>query len=133
MVGDADPAHDGGIDPRPLRRLAGRGAGAGRARLRRASPRSPQPVAGLAYPGTPTAVNLVWLRPYEALPHTMARERLFLEELLAAQIINRRLEAHARGRSAFLGAGVGVSRCAQHRQLRPRCRSTPATATGGRR
>ena len=35
----------------------------------------------------------------------MARERQFLEEMLAAQIINRRLEAHARGQSAFLGAG----------------------------
>ena len=56
----------------------------------------------------------------------MARERLFLEEALAAQIINRRLEAHARGHSAFVGGGVGTSRVAQHRQhdlavaLRPR-------------
>ncbi|HVQ08800.1 MAG TPA: insulinase family protein [Allosphingosinicella sp.] len=70
----------------------------------------PQPVAGLAYPGTPTGVNLVWLRPYETLAHTVARERLFLEEGLAAQIINRRLEAHARGRSAFVGGGIGISR-----------------------
>ncbi len=68
------------------------------------------PVANLAYPGTPTAANVVWMRPYQALPHTMARERLFLEEMLAAQIVNRRLEAHARGTSAFIGASVGAAR-----------------------
>ncbi len=69
-----------------------------------------QPVANLAYPGTPVAANLVWLRPYRAMPHTLAREREFLGELLAAQIINRRLEAHARGQSAFTSAQVGSSR-----------------------
>jgi zinc protease len=68
------------------------------------------PVAGIAYPGAPTAANLVWMRPYEDLPHTMARERLYLEEALATMIINRRLEAHARGQSAFIAASVGVSR-----------------------
>ena len=70
----------------------------------------PQPVANLAYPGSPTAVNLVWLRPYEALPHTRAREQLFLAESLAEQIINRRLEAHARGTSAFVGGAVDTAR-----------------------
>ena len=45
-----------------------------------------------------------------SLPHTMERERLFLEEGLAAQIINRRMEAHARGPSAFVGGGVGAGR-----------------------
>jgi len=68
------------------------------------------PVANLAYPGAPTAANLVWMRPYSAIPHSVARERLFLEEMLAAQIINRRLEAHARGTSAFIGASVGSAR-----------------------
>jgi zinc protease len=70
----------------------------------------PQPVADVAYPGSPTAVNLVWLRPYERLPHTLAREQLFLAEALAQQIINRRLEAHARGTSAFVGGAVDSSR-----------------------
>lgn len=70
----------------------------------------PRPVASLAYPGSPTAVNLVWLRPYEALPHTRAREGLFLAEALAQQIVNRRLEAHARGASAFVGGAVDTSR-----------------------
>ncbi|HTU10856.1 MAG TPA: insulinase family protein [Allosphingosinicella sp.] len=69
-----------------------------------------QPVAGLAYPGSPTAVNLMWLRQNETLPHTRAREALFLAEALAQQIINRRLEAHARGTSAFVGGAVDTSR-----------------------
>ena len=68
------------------------------------------PVANLAYPGSPTAANVVWMRAFEAVPHTVARERLFLEERLAAQIVNRRLEAHARGTSAFIGASVGLAR-----------------------
>lgn len=69
-----------------------------------------QPVANLAYPGTPHAATLMWLRPYERLPHTLAREQLYLEESLAERIINRRLEAHARGESAFLNANVDASR-----------------------
>lgn len=69
-----------------------------------------QPVANLVYPGVPISASIAWIRPYEALPHTMAREKMFLEEMLAARIINRRLEAHARGTSAFIGAGVGSSR-----------------------
>ena len=68
------------------------------------------PVANLAYPGTPTAAHLVWMRPHENLPHTMARERSFLEEMLAAQIVNRRLEAHARRDSAYIGASLGIAR-----------------------
>jgi zinc protease len=70
----------------------------------------PQPAANLAYPGSPTGVSLIWLRPWEALPHTRAREQSFLADALAQQIINRRLEAHARGNSAFVGATVGSSR-----------------------
>ncbi len=75
------------------------------------SPAEPaSPVASMAYPGVPTSANVAWIRPHEAMPHTMERERLFLEEMLAARIVNRRLEAHARGESAFISAGIGVSR-----------------------
>ena len=109
MVGDADPAmmeelirtHFGGWaaeGPAPSDPDYGRIAEVA------------QPVANLAYPGTPHAATLVWLRPYEALPHTIERERLYLEESLAERIINRRLEAHARGESAFLNAAVDAGR-----------------------
>lgn len=67
-------------------------------------------VATLAYPGAPSTASLVWLRPFRAVPHTLAREREHLEELLAARIINRRLEAHARNSSEFISASVGLSR-----------------------
>ncbi|MGZ8311627.1 MAG: M16 family metallopeptidase [Allosphingosinicella sp.] len=70
----------------------------------------PQPVVSLVYPGTPIGGTVMWLRPYEYRPHTVAREQLFLEESLAERIINRRLEAHARGQSAFIDASVDASR-----------------------
>ncbi len=109
MVGDADPA---AMEALIRSRFGGWQA-------QGPSPNDPdfgrpaevaQPVANLAYPGVPVTATVNWIRPYEAIPHTMAREQLFLEELLAARIINRRLEAHARGPSAFIGAGVGTSR-----------------------
>lgn len=109
MVGDADPA----MMEELIRTRFGGWRGEGPAP---AEPdyghiaEVPQPVANLAYPGSPTAVNLVWMRNYEALPHTLAREQLFLAESLAQQIINRRLEAHARGQSAFVGGAVDSSR-----------------------
>ena len=109
MVGDADPAmmeelirtHFGGWPaegPPPAEPDYGRIAEVA------------QPVANLAYPGTPHAATLMWLRPYQAMPHTMAREQLFLEEALAERIINRRLEAHARAESAYLNASIDSSR-----------------------
>ena len=68
------------------------------------------PVGNLVYAGTPTTANLLWLRPYQPLPHTREREREFLEEALAARILNRRLESHARGESAFINAAVNANR-----------------------
>ena len=109
MVGDADPA----MMEELIRARFGGWRGEGPAPAEPDYGRIaevPQPVANLAYPGSPTAVNLIWLRPYEAMPHTKAREQLFLAEALAEQIINRRLEAHARGESAFVGGAVDTSR-----------------------
>lgn len=70
----------------------------------------PEAVANVPYPGVPHTANIQWIRPYEPVPHTMAREQMYLAENLAARIINRRLEAHARGDSAFISASVGLSR-----------------------
>ncbi len=69
-----------------------------------------QPVANLVYAGAPVTGTLMWVRPYEHIPHTVARERLFLEESLSERILNRRLEAHARGESAFINASVDSGR-----------------------
>lgn len=109
MVGDADPAM---MEELIRTRFGGwRGEGPAPAEPNYGSiAEVPQPVANVAYPGSPTAVNLVWLRPYDNIRHTLAREQLFLAESLAQQIINRRLEAHARGASAFVGGAVDSSR-----------------------
>jgi zinc protease len=109
MVGDADPA----MMEELIRARFGGWQGEGPAGVEPDYGRPAEvtpPVFNLAYPGTPTAASIGWLRPYEPIPHTMARERLFLEEMLAAMIVNRRLEAHARGTSAFISAQLGVSR-----------------------
>ncbi|HEX8640704.1 MAG TPA: insulinase family protein [Allosphingosinicella sp.] len=110
MVGDADPA----MMEELIRTRFGGWRGEGPA------PAEPdfgriaeveRPVANLPYPGAPTAATIVWLRRYDPLPHTLARERLFLEEALAERILNRRLEAQARsGGAAFLNAAVDAGR-----------------------
>jgi len=109
MVGDADPAM---LEALVRARFGGwRGEGPEPAAPDDGRPAEvAQPIAALAYPGVPVTATATWIRPYEPLVHTIARERLFLEEMLAARIINRRLEAHARGTSAFVTAGVALSR-----------------------
>jgi len=109
LVGDADPA----MMEELVRTRFGGWQGEG------AAPSDPdygqiaepaQRVANVAYPGVPVTARVSWMRPYAHVTHTMARERLYLEENLAVRIINRRLEAHARGEAAFISAGVGISR-----------------------
>jgi zinc protease len=105
MVGDADPklmeelieARFGGwkaSGPAPAEPDYGRIA------------ETAQRTAGLAYPGSPHFATLSWIRPYEPTPPTKAREREELARMLARRILNRRLEAKARGDSAFLSAQV---------------------------
>lgn len=70
----------------------------------------PARVATVTYPGAPQSASIMWVRPYEAQPNTKARERTDMARSLAARIINRRLEAKARGDAAFVGAGVREQR-----------------------
>ncbi|MBA3677365.1 MAG: insulinase family protein [Sphingosinicella sp.] len=67
-------------------------------------------VATLAYPAAPYSASLMWLRPYEKLPNTKLREKDDLARSLATRILNRRLEAKARGEASFVGASIGQSR-----------------------
>jgi zinc protease len=62
--------------------------------------------AALSYPGSPHFATLSWIRPYTPIPPTRAREQRDLARSLARRILNRRLEAKARGDSAFLNAQV---------------------------
>jgi len=66
--------------------------------------------AALTYPGSPHFATLSWIRPYEAVPPSKARERGDLARSLARRILNRRLEAKARGDAAFLNAQVQAER-----------------------
>ncbi len=68
-----------------------------------------QSTAALAYPGAPAVASAVWLRPYADEANTVAREREDLADTLAVRIINRRLEARARGAEApFIAASLGT-------------------------
>lgn len=62
----------------------------------------------ISYPGSPHFATLSWIRPYRPVPPTKAREQRELARILARRILNRRLEAKARGESAFLNAQVQV-------------------------
>ncbi|HYJ84307.1 MAG TPA: insulinase family protein [Allosphingosinicella sp.] len=66
----------------------------------------PERTGAIAYPGSPHFATLSWIRPYRAEPPTKAREQRDLGRALARRILNRRLEAKARGESAFLNAQV---------------------------
>lgn len=109
LVGDADPAM---LEELVRTRFGGwQGEGPNPADPDMGRPAEPAtPVAALAYPGVPVTATATWVRPYVAEPHTLARERQFMEEMLASRIINRRLEAHARGESAFIAASVAPTR-----------------------
>ena len=66
----------------------------------------PERTAALSYPGSPHFATLNWVRPYTPVPPTKTREQRDLARSLARRILNRRLEAKARGTSAFLNAQV---------------------------
>ena len=66
----------------------------------------PERTAAIAYPGSPHFATLSWIRPYRPVPPTKAREQRNLARTLAVRILNRRLEAKARGEAAFLNAQV---------------------------
>ncbi len=67
---------------------------------------APQRTAAIAYPGSPHFATLSWIRPYRPVSPSKARERRDLAQTLASRILNRRLEAKARGETAFLNAQV---------------------------
>jgi zinc protease len=109
MVGDADPA----LMEELIAKRFGEWQASGPA------PREPdygrpaevgERTAALAYPGSPHFATLSWVRPYVPVPPTRTREREVLARTLARRILNRRLEAKARGESAFLNAQVQAER-----------------------
>jgi len=110
MVGDADPAM---MEELIRARFGGwQGVGPAPSDPDFGHPTDPpSAVANMVYPGTPATAIVGWVRPHDDQPLTRARERVFTAETLAVAIINRRLEAHARGTtSAYISAQIGASR-----------------------
>jgi zinc protease len=109
MVGDADPA----MMEQLIRARFGGWTPSGPApadpdlgRIAQGPPR----VGAIAHDGAPTTISLMWLRPHDPQPHTSARERLALADMLAARIVNRRLEAAARDQAAYIDSRIGIGR-----------------------
>jgi zinc protease len=109
MVGDADPK----LMEELIAKRFGDWQGAGPA------PKEPdygsirklqERAVALAYPGSPYSASLMWLRPYQTLPNTKAREKADLARSLAARILNRRLEAKARAGASYVNAGFSENR-----------------------
>jgi zinc protease len=119
MVGDADPA----VMERLIAKHFGDWQGTGPAPSEPDFGRIADPkarAASLSYPGAPYSGSLMWLRPYVQSPNTKAAERIDLARSLAARILNRRLEAKARGEADYVSAAVSESQSvniADHTQV----------------
>jgi zinc protease len=106
MVGDADPAL---LEKLAAKNFGGwQGSGPAPAEPDYGKPADvADRTATLAYPGSPHLATLSWVRPYKGIAPSKVRERVELAESLAKRILNRRLEAKARGETSFLSAQVG--------------------------
>jgi zinc protease len=109
MVGDADPAAMVELIQARFGGWRADSTAPQEAEFRHAG-RSASRVATVVYPGAPATATVGWVRPFVQRPPTRAVERQELEEALAGRILNRRLERHARGESAFISAQVGTGR-----------------------
>ncbi|THD37821.1 MAG: insulinase family protein [Sphingomonas sp.] len=73
------------------------------------TPATKQPITGsLVEPGIPTVVSMGVLRPWHFNADLVLFNQKRLVDLLAVQIINRRLESRARSGGSFIAAGVNL-------------------------
>ena len=111
MVGDADPQ----AMERLIAKHFGNWQGTGAAPAEPDYGQVAEPAAraaSLAYPGAPYSGSLMWLRPYVKTPNTLAAERIDMARSLAVRILNRRLEAKARGEADYVNAAVSENQTA---------------------
>ncbi|MBB6123204.1 M16 family metallopeptidase [Sphingobium subterraneum] len=64
--------------------------------------------AVVVQPGVPITLSLAWLRPWRPKADTIVYNQGKLSDMVALQLINRRLEQAARGTASFLSASVDV-------------------------
>jgi len=73
------------------------------------TPATKQPITGsLVEPGIPAVVSMAVLRPWKFNADLILFNQKRLVDLLAVQIINRRLESRARSGGSFISAGVNL-------------------------
>jgi len=73
------------------------------------TPATKQPVTGsLVEPGIPSVVSMAVLRPWKFNQDLVIFNQKRLVDLLAVQIINRRLESRARSGGSYISAGVNL-------------------------
>jgi len=109
-------AVSGDVDPAQMEALIAKYFGPWRGIGRRVAPTgfgTPDPSAPasavVVQPGMPTSLSLAWLRPWEQKADTIVYNQRKLADMVALQMINRRLEEAARrGGANFLQAGVSV-------------------------
>lgn len=114
--GNAVIAISGDVDPAQMEALVAKYFGPWRSSGPRAAPADfgvPDPSAPasavVVQPGMPTTLSLAWLRPWEPKADTIVYNQRKLADMVALQMINRRLEEAARrGGARFLQAGVSV-------------------------
>ncbi len=72
----------------------------------------------IVQPGGQTSVQIVWERPYDKTPDSLAKRRRDTEALVAFQVLNRRLERLARSANPpFLAAGAAKQDLLQSARL----------------
>ena len=105
IAGDADPAMFANL----IGKYFGSWKGEGKARPIPdfGKPDADLPLSKvLTEPGLPVMISLAWLRPWALKDDTIAYNRERLTDILALQMINRRLEARARAGGSYLQANV---------------------------
>src|SRR3546814_9599950 len=70
--------------------------------------------AVLVEPGIPATLSLGWLRPWRLKDDTIVYNQEKLTDMLALQMINRRLEVRARAGASYLQASVKHKRKSKH-------------------
>ncbi|HEX7782068.1 MAG TPA: insulinase family protein [Sphingobium sp.] len=105
IAGDADPAAMEALVKKYF--TAWTSPGKGEAIPDFGDPNAKYPAAAVVVePGIPTGINLAWERPWRPRADTIVYNQGKLTDMLALQMINRRLEEAARAGGSFLQASV---------------------------
>lgn len=111
IVGDGDPASFAALIEKHFGGWRGQGV-ADPERFGTPDPAAPR-ARVIVEPGSPVLINLAVLRPWRQQPDTIAYNRQNLLRIVAARIVNRRLESRARAGGSFLSAAIDQQKVAR--------------------